>query len=74
VKTVIVRVFEPAPDTGPVALRGLVEDVRTGSANPFQGSEQLLAAIVAALDNDGDLPAEEPAKPVGPDRGSASYR
>jgi hypothetical protein len=44
-RTLIVRVFEPAPGAGPVALRGVVEDVRSGTARPFRGEEQLLAAL-----------------------------
>jgi hypothetical protein len=47
-RSVIVRLFEPAPGTGQVAWCGLVEDVRTGATWQFDGGEQLLRAIAAA--------------------------
>ncbi len=51
-RTFVVRLFEPAPGAGPVTLRGVVEDVRTGTATSFRGEEQLLAAIALAAGGD----------------------
>lgn len=44
-RTVIVRLFEPAPDAGPVELHGFVEDVGRGTRQRFVQGTQLLAAI-----------------------------
>jgi hypothetical protein len=50
VRALVVRLFEAAPDTGQVAgLCGLVEDVRSGASWPFDGDDQLLRVIEAAL-------------------------
>jgi hypothetical protein len=50
VRALVVRLFEAAPHTGQVAgLCGLVEDVRTGASWPFDGDDQLLRVIAAAL-------------------------
>jgi hypothetical protein len=51
-RSVIVRLFEPAPGTGQVAWCGLVEDVRTGATWQFDGGEQLLRAIAEAANDD----------------------
>ncbi|HEY8472885.1 MAG TPA: hypothetical protein VIL37_09655 [Natronosporangium sp.] len=48
----IVRLFEPAPGTGRVDWRGLVEDVRTGVTWQFDGGDQLLRAIAAAANGE----------------------
>jgi hypothetical protein len=57
-RSVIVRLFEPAPGTGMVAWRGLVEDVRTGVTRQFDGGDQLLRAIAAAANGDRREPSE----------------
>jgi hypothetical protein len=57
-RSVIVRLFEPAPGTGGVPWCGLVEDVRTGATWQFDGGDQLLRAIAAAANGDGRDPAE----------------
>jgi hypothetical protein len=58
-RSVIVRLFEPAPGTGRVAWCGLVEDVRTGVTWQFDGGDQLLRAIAAAADGSGRPSDEE---------------
>jgi hypothetical protein len=45
VRTVIVRLFEPAPGTGPVGLRGIVEDLVGGTSERFSGPVELLDVI-----------------------------
>jgi hypothetical protein len=55
VRTVIVRLFEPAPGTANVGLRGIVEDLAHGTRQPFLGVEELLAAIERAAASD-ELP------------------
>jgi hypothetical protein len=62
-RTLIVRIFEPAPGAGPVAPRGVVEDVRTGTATRFRGEAQLLAAIMR---EPGPRDDAEPGEVVGP--------
>lgn len=52
-RSVIVRLFEPAPGTGPVGLCGIVEDVRTGARWQFRGDDQLLAALAQATGDRG---------------------
>lgn len=59
-RSVIVRLFEPAPGTGRVAWCGLVEDVRTGVTRQFDGGDQLLRAIAAAARGEGCESGEEP--------------
>jgi hypothetical protein len=44
-RTVIVRVFEPAPGTGEVELRGFVDDVTRGTSERFTGTVELLTAL-----------------------------
>jgi hypothetical protein len=63
-RTFVVRLFEPAPGAGPVTLRGVVEDVRTGTTTSFRSEEQLLAAIMLAPWAEGE---NGPDKGVGPD-------
>lgn len=46
-KTIIIRLFEPAPGTGQVALHGVVEDVRTGSTAAFDSVDELLRTVAA---------------------------
>jgi len=64
-RTLIVRVFQPAADTGPLVLQGVVEDVRSGVSTPFRGGERLLAAITQALARDDDPDGDGGV--VGPD-------
>ncbi|MQA25681.1 MAG: hypothetical protein GEU94_09440 [Micromonosporaceae bacterium] len=44
-RTIIVRLFEPAPDAGEVDLHGFVEDVESGARRRFIQGSQLLEAI-----------------------------
>lgn len=44
-RTIIVRLFEPAPATGRVDLHGFVEDIETGGRRRFTQGAQLLRAI-----------------------------
>ncbi|MGH3739329.1 MAG: hypothetical protein ACRDT6_27575 [Micromonosporaceae bacterium] len=46
-RTIIVRLFEPAADTGDVHLHGFVEDIGRGTRQRFTRAAQLLAAIEA---------------------------
>lgn len=48
-RALVIRLFEAAPDTGQTPRCGLVEDVRTGATWLFDGDDQLLRAITAAL-------------------------
>lgn len=59
-RTVIVRLFEPAEGAGDVALSGFVEDVALGTKHRFSGGEELLTAIGFVADTDG---AEAGGKP-----------
>jgi hypothetical protein len=67
-RTLIVRVFEPAPEAGPVPLHGVVEDVRSGTTRSFRGEAQLLAALRQEMD-----PAAYEAGTVGPADGADSH-
>lgn len=44
-RTVVVRLFEPAPATGRVELRGVVEDVARRSSEGFAGTAELVSAL-----------------------------
>jgi hypothetical protein len=67
----IVRIFEPAADAGTVALRGVVEDVRTGSSAAFHGESELLAVLLGPA---RPLPQDRAPEVVGPHRADGSYR
>lgn len=49
-RTVIVRLFEPATGTGEVELSGFVEDVAGGTRQRFSGAEELLDAMTRIAD------------------------
>jgi hypothetical protein len=70
-RTFIVRIFEPAPDAGTVALRGVVEDVRTGSSTAFHGESELLAVLRGLVRR---LPDDRAPEVVGPHRTDGSYQ
>lgn len=53
-RTIIVRVFEPAPGCRQAPLQGVVEDVRTGVSLPFHGGDDLLRAVALATRASGD--------------------
>ena len=59
-RTVIVRLFEPAPGAGSVEMHGFVEDVGRGRRERFTGAEQLLAvfARITAMDEGTDSSLE----------------
>jgi hypothetical protein len=44
-RTIIVRLFEPATAAGPVGLHGFVEDVQRGTRRHFTRPAQLLEEI-----------------------------
>lgn len=50
-RTVIVRLFEPAEGAGDVALSGFVEDVALGTKHRFSSGEELLTAIGFVADH-----------------------
>lgn len=52
-KTVIVRLFDPATGTGEVELSGFVEDVAAGTRQRFSGQQELMEAIGRIADRPG---------------------
>jgi hypothetical protein len=58
-RTIIVRLFEPAAAAGPVELHGFVEDVRRGTRRQFTRPAQLLEEIQKIADH-GRSDTDEP--------------
>lgn len=48
-RTVIVRLFEPADGMGDVELSGFVDVVAIGTRHRFSGADELVAAIGAVM-------------------------
>ncbi|MQA62222.1 MAG: hypothetical protein GEU86_12135 [Actinophytocola sp.] len=59
-RTVIVRLFEPAEGAGDVVLSGFIEDVALGTKRPFSGGNELLTAIRSVVDHDETEAGAEP--------------
>lgn len=48
-KTLIIRIFEPAPGTPAVGVRGIVEDLVHATTESFSDVSELLLAIERAI-------------------------